>query len=193
MACHELIEGHLQALARSLPASVVEELRDGLIESYEDQLERLGDAEAAAHAAIADFGDADTVTAAFVRASPGRGIAVRLLLAGPVVGLSWAAALIAGHWWTWPISPPLRLAVGLVLGLAVLMLIVAVRERHHYRTVRLAALAGATGVAVLDTTLLATVVMLPAGPSVLLVPALAASVARVLLVVRAVPEMISDP
>ncbi|GII54156.1 hypothetical protein Pth03_25450 [Planotetraspora thailandica] len=73
MADHELIERHLRALGDRLPGHVVEELTDGLAASYEDQLERLRDAEAAAHAAIADFGDADTVAAAFVRASPAEG------------------------------------------------------------------------------------------------------------------------
>jgi hypothetical protein len=193
MAGHELIERHLRALAERLPRPVVEELADGLLTSYEDQLERLGDPEAAAKAALADFGDADMITAAFVRVSPGRGTAIRLLVIGPIVGLSWGAAFITGQGWAWSIPVPSRLAFGVTLGLAVLMLITAVRERYFYRTVRLAALGGAGSVVILDSVILGTVAALVPQPSLLLVLALAASIVRILLVLRAVPAMIRYP
>ncbi|MEZ0077198.1 hypothetical protein ABH927_006582 [Planotetraspora sp. GP83] len=150
MASHKLIDRHLQALAERLPAPMAEELADGLTEAYENQLDRLGDPDAAARAALADFGDVDTITAAFVRVSPGRGTALRLLSAGPVVGLSWGAALIAGQAWRWPVPLAPRLIFGSLLALAGLTLFVAVRERHCYRTVRLAALTGASGLVILD-------------------------------------------
>jgi hypothetical protein len=193
VAGHELIERHLQALARRLPRPVVEELADGLLASYEDQLERLGDPEAAAKAALADFGDADMITVAFVRVSPGRATAIRLLIIGPIVGLSWGAAFITGQGWAWSIPLPSRLAFGVTLGLAVLMLITAVRERYYYRTVRLAALGGAGSMVILDSVMLGTTVVLVPPPSLLLVLALTASLVRILLVVRAAPALISHP
>ncbi|GAA4585683.1 hypothetical protein GCM10023194_29080 [Planotetraspora phitsanulokensis] len=193
MAGHELIERHLQMLAERLPSSVVEELADGLTTSYEDQLERLGDRDSAARAALADFGDADTIATAFIRLSPGRGTAIRLLAIGPLVGLTWGAALVTGHTWAWSIPLSARLAFGLALSTAVLMLVVAVRERRHYQAVRLAALGGAGSVVILDSSILGTVAALLPPPSVLLLIALVASLVRILLVVRAAPALISRP
>ena len=47
--------------------------------------------------------------AAFTRLSPARHAARRLLAAGPVVGGCWAAALITGRAWTWPVPATVRL------------------------------------------------------------------------------------
>ncbi|GAA1305319.1 hypothetical protein Psi02_79210 [Planotetraspora silvatica] len=193
MASYELIERHIQTLAERLPRPVVEELADGLSTSYEDQLERLGDPEAAARAALANFGDPDTITTAFVRLSPGKTTAIRLLVIGPLVGLSWGAALVTGHTWAWSIPLPARLAFGIALSTAVFMLVLAARERRHYQAVRLAALGGAVNVIVLDSAILGTVASLVPPPSVLLLLALTASIVRILLVVRAVPAMIRHP
>ncbi|MEU7880107.1 hypothetical protein [Microbispora bryophytorum] len=191
MAGHELIERHLRTLADRLPGPVVDELADGLLASYDDQMGRLGDPDAAARAALADFGDADTVTAAFVRASPARHAAFTLLAAGPIVGLSWGAVLITGNTWASLIPLSSRLAVGVLLGSAVLMLVIAIRDQRHYRTVRLAALGGAGTVAVLDTVMLGTVVTLVPPPSLLLLVALTGSVARIMLAARAIPAVIA--
>ncbi|NJP25358.1 hypothetical protein FLW53_14380 [Microbispora sp. SCL1-1] len=191
MAGHELIERHLRTLAERLPGSVVDELADGLLASYDDQMERLGDPDAAARAALADFGDADAVTAAFVRASPARHAAFTLLVAGPIVGLCWGTALITADGWAAAIPLAARLAFGLLLGSAVLMLVTAVREQRHYHTVRLAALGGAGTVAVLDTVIMGTVVTLVPPPSLLLLVALTGSVARIMLAIRAIPTLIT--
>ncbi|GII33443.1 permease prefix domain 1-containing protein [Planotetraspora mira] len=193
MAGHELIDRHLQALAVRLPRSVVEELADGLETSYEEQLERLGDPEEAARAALADFGDPDTITTAFVRLSPGKTTAIRLLVIGPLVGLSWGAAFVTGHAWAWSIPLPARLAFGIALSVAVFMLVLAVRERRHYQAVRLAALGGAASAVVLDAAILGTVASIVPPPSLLLLLALTASIVRILLVMRAVPAMIRHP
>ncbi|WP_433221975.1 hypothetical protein [Microtetraspora malaysiensis] len=193
MAGHELIERHLEVLAERLPGPVVEELADGLTATYEDQLKRLGDPEAAARAALADFGDADTITAAFVRLSPGRETALRMLVVGPIVGLSWGAAFIAGQEWAWRIPLLSRLAFGFMVGLVVLMLVIAVRARRYYRMVRLAALGGVGSVMVLDSVILGTVAMLLPPPSLLLILALTASVARIMLGARALPALIRLP
>jgi hypothetical protein len=108
MAGHELIAAQLDILARRLPAQAVQELADGLAEAYEAQLAALGDPGAAARAAITEFGDAEVITAAFVRDSPWRRTAMALLATGPVMAALWAVTLISARMWTWPIAPPLR-------------------------------------------------------------------------------------
>ncbi|MEU8193173.1 hypothetical protein AB0C10_05260 [Microbispora amethystogenes] len=191
MAGHELIEHYLRTLAERLPGPVVDELADGLLASYDDQIGRFGDPDAAALAALSDFGDADTVTAAFVRASPARKAAFTLLVAGPIVGLGWGAVLVTADGWASAIPLASRLALSLLLGSVVLMLMIAVREQRHYRTVRLAALGGAGTVAVLDTVMLGTVVTLVPPPSLLLLVALTGSVARIMLAARAIPALVT--
>lgn len=191
MAGHELIERHLRTLAERLPDPVVDELADGLLASYDDQMERLGDPDAAAQAALADFGDADTVTAAFIRASPARHAAFTLLVAGPIVGMSWGATLVTANGWTSAIPLSARLALGLLIGSVALMLVTALRAQRHYRTVRLAALGGAATVAIVDTVMLGMVVTLVPPPSLFLLVALSGSVARIMLAVRAVPTLIT--
>ncbi|KAA9373917.1 hypothetical protein F5972_33695 [Microbispora cellulosiformans] len=166
-------------------------LADGLLASYDDQIGRFGDPDAAALAALADFGDADTVTAAFVRASPARKAAFTLLVAGPIAGLGWGAVLVTADGWASAIPLASRLALGLLLGSVVLMLVIAVREQRRCRTVRLAAPGGAGTVAVLDTVMLGTVVTLVPPPSLLLLVALTGSVARIMLAARAIPALIT--
>lgn len=103
MAGHELIAAQISVLADRLPASAVEELVDGLQETYEARLDELQDPDAAARAAIAEFGDADTVTAAFFRQSPWRRVAVALLISGPFMGVAWGLSLVSTHAWNWPV------------------------------------------------------------------------------------------
>ena len=98
-----LIAGYLDALSVRLPGPVVEELADGLEETYRRHL-GLGLApEEAASAAVAEFGDPELVAAEFARAHPARRAARRLLTAGPAVGSCWAVALLTGRAWTWPV------------------------------------------------------------------------------------------
>ena len=95
-----LIASYLDALSRQLPGQVVEELADGLEETYRRHL-GLGLApDAAAEAAVAEFGDPELIAAGFTRAHPARRAALRLLAAGPAVGLCWAVALITSRAWT---------------------------------------------------------------------------------------------
>ncbi|MEV6867845.1 hypothetical protein AB0M44_43540 [Streptosporangium subroseum] len=189
MAGHELIDRQLQTLARHLTPSEFAELADGLTDTYDDHLARCGNPDAAARAALADFGDADTICAAFVRACPGRTTARRLLLTGPLVGLSWAATLVAGQAWTWPVPVALRLLFGALLILVVLALIITVRERHRYRRVRLTARGAASGLVVLDVLMLGTATAFLAHPSWPVMAVLVASVARIMLVAHSAPAM----
>jgi len=84
-----LISGYLDALASQLPGPVVEELAGGLEDAYRRHL-GLGLApEAAARAAVAEFGDPGLIAAEFARAHPARRAARRLLAAaggGGVLG-----------------------------------------------------------------------------------------------------------
>ena len=60
-------------------------------------------ADAAAEAAVVEFGAPDLIAREFTRAHPARRAARRLLAAGPAVGLCWAVALITSRAWTWPV------------------------------------------------------------------------------------------
>src|SRR5207247_1349905 len=71
MAGHQLTDAYLGALARRLPADVVDELADGLTEAYLRHVSSGLDRDAAAGAAVAEFGEPDEVVAAFVQHSPG--------------------------------------------------------------------------------------------------------------------------
>ncbi|GAA1011873.1 hypothetical protein Aple_013540 [Acrocarpospora pleiomorpha] len=194
MAGHELIDRELAILARRLPPMVVEELADGLDETYHSALARYRDPEAAARAALAEFGDADIISAAFVAAAPGRGTARFLMAAGPVVGACWATVLMNASPAVGEVPFPARLTAGLLLGGVILALLTAVRTRHRYRAARRGALAGATGLAVLDLAMLSLawpVDALAGVPSWLMACAAAASLTRILVVVRAMPDLLN--
>ena len=78
-----LITGYLETLSGQLPWPVVEELADGLEETYRRHL-GLGLApDAAAEAAVAEFGAPELIAAEFARAHPARRAARRLLVTGP--------------------------------------------------------------------------------------------------------------
>jgi hypothetical protein len=90
----------------------------------------------AARAALAEFGDLATVAGEFTRQAPGRRAARLLLATGPAAGACWAAALITGRAWSWPVPATARLAFGAVLLLAVLTLLAAATSRHSYQRTR---------------------------------------------------------
>jgi hypothetical protein len=108
----------------SVRVAIRDELRDGLLETLERQLARGCPRREATATALAEFGDPDTVAAAFapqLAAVQARRVALGLLWTGPLVGLAWIAALAAGA------SPPWRQLVGpwLALSLVGLALVVA--------------------------------------------------------------------
>jgi hypothetical protein len=190
MAGHHLIDAYLDELARWLPVDAVDELDDGLTETY--QRHRLASLtpDAAARAAIAEFGEPELVIAAFVRQAPGRRAAWALLGSGPVVGLCWGAVLIVGHAWIWPIPTVLRVVFGLTLFAMISMLVLAATGRRSYRRTRLAAGAG-LGMIGLDGAILTTLVLIGppfAWPMALAVPA---SLARMALTARVMPRLLT--
>jgi hypothetical protein len=189
MADHELITAQLGILADRLPAPAVAELADGLQETYEARLAELHDPDAAARAAIAEFGDADTVTAAFFRESPWRRMAMTLLATGPFMGVLWGSVLLYGRVWDWPIPPAVWIVFGTVLVAIVLTLRGVTREQRAYRRTRTSTLAAAIGLITLDSGML-MITMLPPVPSTASLPlllAVPASLARIIVTLRALP------
>jgi hypothetical protein len=183
MAGHQLIEGCLAELRRRLPDEVVDELADGLAETWHHHLDTGRSNEDAARAAIAEFGTTEQITAAFVTSAPGRRIARILLATGPLAGICWGTSLIAARVWTWPV--PTAAAVLFVLALlgVVAALAAAASSRRSYRRTRLGGLGG-LGLLVLDTAMLAGVFLLAPAlvwPMAIAVPV---SVARIGLTLR---------
>ena len=124
-----LIRGYLEVLAAQLPGPIVEELADGLTETHRSYLSRGLSADAAAEAAVAEFGSAKEILAGFARVNPARRTARRLLGFGPVVGGCWAAALATSR--AWPGSLPTRVALGLALVSCIGLLAVAALDRRY--------------------------------------------------------------
>jgi HAAS domain-containing protein len=178
-----LITGYLTGLRRSLPASVADEAADGLIETYEQHLAAGAADQPAARAALADFGDLPTVVSEFTRQAPGRRAARLLLATGPAAGVCWAAALVTGRAWTWPVPAAARLAFGAVLLLTVLVLLAAATSLHSYRRTRLALVAGPAIIG-LDAT--AVAVAMTAAPTLtpVLFSAMAVSLGRIAVTTR---------
>jgi HAAS len=127
----DAVTDYLAAVAAQLPgppsarAAVTDELRDGLMEALETHRARGCSPQEATAAAIAEFGDPDTVAAAFgpeLAAVQARRVAVGLLVTGPLVGLAWIAAVVINALPPWRhqlIGPWLALPlIGLALAVA---------------------------------------------------------------------------
>jgi hypothetical protein len=154
-----LIDDYLAALSADLPGRIVEELADGLDETYRHHLGQGHHPETAARAAVAEFGEPRVIVAAFTDASRGRKTARRLLAAGPVVGLWWAVVLISTRAWTWPVPAVARVLLGVAL-MTVIGLLVAATVGHQYRLVCRAAAAACVGTALLDAVVTGTVLVI---------------------------------
>lgn len=190
MAEHQLIATQLEILADRLPGAAVDELADGLWETYGAHLARTGDPEAAGRATIAEFGDADTVIAAYLRYSPWRRAALALLVTGPFVGVLWAITLVTNQVWDWPIPAPARILYGVILVGVVLALMGAVHARHAYSRARVATVSGAAALVLLDISMLATTMALGLDVTQPLALAVAAGLIRALATVRMIPALI---
>jgi hypothetical protein len=188
VASHPLIDDYLADLARRLPGDAVDELADGLIETYDSHRTHGLEPATAARRAIGDFGDRREVVDAFVRQSPGRRTALLLLACGPVAGAAWGTALITNRAWTW-IPVPTRVAFGVGLAAVVIALATAATSRHRYRRTRRAAAGGAAGLLVLDATVLAGVLLAAPTFSATLAAAVAVSLARLAVTLRALPRI----
>ena len=190
MSQASLIRDYLSVLSAQLPAPLVEELADGLDETQQHYLAQGLTPDAAAGAAVAEFGEPQVIVAAFIRLSPARHAARRLLAAGPVVGGSWAAALITGRAWTWPVPATVRLLFGAVL-ITVIGLLTAAAFGQRYLSARRAGAVACMGITVLDGVMLIAVVF---AIPVLIWPvilAAAASAARLTFSARALRTILT--
>ena len=178
-----LISDYLRELSAQLPGQVVEELADGLNDTCEHYLNDGLDPDAAASAALTEFGDPQVIIAAFTRFSSPQRAARRLLLTGPVIGACWGAALITSRAWTWPVPNVARLLLGMTL-LSVIGLLAAAAFGRQYRAVGRVGIAGCIGIAAIDTAMIITVAFVI--PVLLwpVIPALAASALRLAYTTR---------
>ena len=177
-----LIRDYLQVLASQLPALIVDELADGLTETYRFHLSRGLSAEAAAEAAVREFGSPEEILAGFARVNPARRAARRLLGLGPVVGGCWVAALVTSRVWPGPL--PARVGVSLALLASIGLLAVAALVRR-YRVSVFSGRAGFAGFAALDTALIVGVVILAGSLTWVTALAMAGSMVRLALCARA--------
>ncbi len=190
MAEPSLIGGYLAALSAQLPAPIVAELADGLDQTRQHYLARGLGADAAARAALAEFGEPQVIVAAFTRASPARRAARRLLATGPMVGACWGTALITSRAWTWPVPTTVRVLLGMTLITAIGLLAAAAVGRR-YQSAGRAAAAGCIGITALDATMLITIML--AAPAVIwpIIMAAAASAARITFTARTLRSVLA--
>ena len=206
-----VLDAYLRELAGALDgapratAAVIDEVRDGLLEAADSHRAHGLTDQDAARAAITEFGPPHLVAAAFrveFGARQARRTTLTLLLTGPLIGLTWiigaklsslppASGHLTGPWWALPV-------VGLALLIAVpaLLFTVAATGRPGLRLGVVAHLPPkAAGIACLaaaaaDTALLTalTLYALTTPTAVALIPvtpAIAASLTRLCLAVRA--------
>jgi hypothetical protein len=178
-----LIADYLGVLARQLPGPVVEELADGLEETCRHYAAQGMRPDAAAQAAVAEFGDPGLIVAEFVRAHPARRAARRLLRLGPVVGSCWAVALITGRAWAWPVPVAAGVASGLALMTVIALLALATLSTRYRATAR-SGTAGCVGTAALDVSVIIGVAIADPTVTWAAVMAMAASAIRVCLSAR---------
>lgn len=187
MADHDLIRSYLDELAQRLPAGAVEELADGLEETYQRHRRQGLSATDAARSAIAEFGQPRQVTTAFARQSAGHRTAIALLATAPVFALLWGTTLITTRAWTWHIPPSAAAIYGTIL-LTVAATLLKVATSETPTTTRLAGPASLV-LLMLDAAMLATIAAAtptlnwPMGLAVL------ASLTRVVLTGRNLPRL----
>lgn len=178
MSGPRLIRDHIASLSAQLPTSIADELADGLTETYRSYLSHGLAPDLAAELAVAEFGDPHVIVAEFTRVSPARCAARRLLSTGPMVGACWAAALITGHAWAWPVPIPARITLGLALVAGITLIAVAALGTR-YRLATCAALAACIAITALDLTMITGVLLTTPAVTWLTIGAMAASTARI--------------
>jgi hypothetical protein len=183
MARSRLIGDYLAELSAQLPAPIVAELADGLDQTHQRYLDQGLSGDAAATAALAEFGEPHVIIAAFTCGSPARSAARKLLATGPVIGACWGTALILNRAWTWPVPVGAPALLGTAL-ITVIGLLAAAAFGSRYRSASRAATAGCLGITALDATMIAVIMLAaPAIPWPIIV-AMAASAARLTYTTR---------
>ena len=186
-----LITSYFDALVGQLPGPVVEELADGLGETYRRHLGLGLGPDAAAQAAVAEFGAPELIAAEFTRTHPARRASRRLLAIGPLVGVCWAVALVTGRAWTWPVPLAARIVPGVMLVTVVALLAIAARG-IRYRPVGRAGTAGCVGTATLDGFMIIGVLAADPAARWAVAVAVAASAARLGLSARLLQPVMAN-
>jgi hypothetical protein len=188
VASHELIDGYLADLSRRLPAEIIDELADGITETWQHHLAAGSTPAEAARLAVAEFGTPDQVNLAFAAQQPGRRIARLLLATGPLVGACWGASLITADVWTWPIPPAAAISFGLSLLAVVVTLLASATSRDNYRRARLGSF-GAFALVALDALMLIAVLLLAPALVWPMAVAIPISLARIVTILRTLPVL----
>jgi len=142
MTAHPGVDAYLRAVAAGLPgpartrSDILAELRSGLLDDIDARRSAGLPVQAAAEAAIAEFGDPGQVASAFrphLAMIQARRTVFALAATGPVVGLLWATAAMASHIafrhappWKWPGAPPLSSAAFPAVAVCVLIVVAGV-------------------------------------------------------------------
>jgi hypothetical protein len=153
-----LIADYRSALSHRLPEPLVDEIADGLAETYEYYVATGIAPDQAAQAALAEFGDADTIAAAFAIDAPARRTARALLAMGPVTGACWVVALISEHAWRWFLPGSATGGLGIVLA-AIISLLACAARTGSYRLGRRAMTAACLALIALDCSLIVAVAL----------------------------------
>jgi hypothetical protein len=177
-----LISSYLAILAAQLPASIVEELADGLTETHRSYLRQGLAPDLAAQSAVAEFGEPQMIVASFVRVNPARRAARRLIGIGPAVGACWIAVLLTSRSWAVPLSA--RVLAGATLA-AVIALLATSALGKRYRLAARTGAVGFLGIIALDASLIVSVALAGVPLTWVLALAMAASAVRISYAARA--------
>jgi hypothetical protein len=184
-----LIQQYQAAISARLPGRIAEELAGGLDDTYRSYLGRGLSPDAAARAAVAEFGEPETVAAAFTRSSPSRRIARQLLAIGPAVGGCWAAVLIASQAWSWPVPVLVRVLAGVAL-IAIIAMLATAAFAPRYLLARRTAAAACSGLAAVDALAVIMVLLTIRSAPWPVLLALPASAFRAGLIARAIRSVL---
>lgn len=187
MAQPGVIGDYLAVLSRQLPASIVEELADGLAETRRFYLRQGLAADAAARSAVAEFGEPHVILAEYARAHPTRRAARMLLATGPAVGACWAATLLTSR--AWPGILPARVLVGLWL-VTVIGLLATAALGTRYRLAARAGVAGCLGTVALDVLMISGAILVIPSLTWIAAAAVTASSARMTFSARTLSRLL---
>lgn len=190
MAEPGLIGEYCAVLRGALPAALAEEVGDGLAEAYEARLTQGMAPPEAARTAVAEFGDPVAIVAEFRRINPARRAATAFLMTGPMVGACWAALLISGKAWDWPVPLVARVLLGGLLLASIAALIMATRTKR-FRAIRRSGVSGCLGLATVDASMIMAAILVSPRPAWLAVAAIAVSAARITGVARSLRLMLA--
>jgi hypothetical protein len=191
MPHHPLIETYLRHLRETLPADAALELTSGLEDTYDHFRAHGLSTDAAARAALADFGAVADITAAFDQITPGRHAARALLAAGPLFGTCWVAALLTGHARDWPIPVAARIAFAAVLLTVIALLVLtATSSYRHARRAGATAVAATGGMLLVDLTAVSATALFAPAPTWPLLLAITGSLTRIGLTAPALRTLI---